>query len=253
MTFDMNTLIMLKNVRFSYDNSAYKFDILVDSLEIYKKDICYLYGPSGCGKTTVLNLAAGMIKPSTGHRILNPAIENDRFLCYVMQKSTLLPWLSIENNIYQEADFRKIIVSREIVEQYLQSVDLQYADLSKTPSQLSGGMVCRADILRAVCMLPKVLLLDEAFANMDYKRRLSIYQLLANKVEQGMGILACSHDLAEVLSIADRILFFDDEGKSRLKEIKITTPRKLRSEYWFGSEEAAIIRKTIGWGIKPVS
>jgi NitT/TauT family transport system ATP-binding protein len=218
-------------------------------LQIYKGDICYLFGPSGCGKTTILNLLCGLLKPLSGTVNFSPELEGGRFFSYVMQRSTLLPWFDIRRNIMQEAKFRRLKVCDTEIENLAQLMDLSY-HLGKLPVELSGGMRSRAEIMRALCMNPRLLMLDEAFQGIDAQRRKNIMTEIFTRVENSqLSVISCSHQPLEIMMAADRIPILVEENPIVLKEIVIQEPRQKRDEEWYQGSEAKEIRNVLGWGL----
>lgn len=246
----MKQLLSLEDIAFAYDSNRARFLLKLKSFSLFSGEVCYLFGPSGCGKTTFLDIVAGILKPIEGVR---RTVYNNNTLCYVMQKNTLLPWLSVKANIHLEAKFRNRVMEDRLINKWISVVDLAPPDLEKKPSQLSGGMKCRADLLRALCMEPSILLMDEAFVNMDYNRRLNVFRSLGPLISNGMSILACSHDVNEVLTMADRVLVFSPHNSiQKLNEVIIETPRKYRDITWYDSKAGIEIREFLGWKFEPV-
>src|SRR6266853_1584416 len=136
-------------------------------LTVEKGEFVTLIGHSGCGKTTLLNLVAGLLKPTTGmllcagREIAGPGPERG----VVFQNHSLLPWLTCFGNVYLAAErvfgaTEKRSAVKERVHRALELVQLGRAE-HKYPHELSGGMKQRVGIARALSIEPKVLLLDE--------------------------------------------------------------------------------------------
>jgi nitrate/nitrite transport system ATP-binding protein len=142
------------------------------NLVIQRGEIVSLIGHSGCGKSTIINAISGLISPTEGEvilrgkRIYGPGPDRG----IVFQNYSLLPWLSVWENMYEVVDAVVEGLSTqekyELVEKYLQMVGL-WNHKDKMPGQLSGGMKQRVAIARAFIIHPEVLLLDEPFGALD--------------------------------------------------------------------------------------
>ncbi|MDB5014797.1 MAG: transporter ATP-binding protein, partial [Daejeonella sp.] len=155
----------IKNVTVSFKTPKGVFTALKDiSLQVKKGEIVTLIGHSGCGKSTLMNTISGMVTPSEGEVIANDKVVTgpgpDRGI--VFQNYSLLPWLSVYNNVFVAVDSVLKTKSKEekhqIVEKNLKMVNL-WEHKDKLPGQLSGGMKQRVAIGRAFAINPSILLL----------------------------------------------------------------------------------------------
>ena len=165
--------LQINNLEISFPTPKGKYVAVTDiQLEVKQGEIIALIGHSGCGKSTILNAVGGMVRPTGGEiRINDELIKKpgpDRGI--VFQHYSLLPWLTVYENIFQAVD--SVIKNKtrpekkDIVEKYLQVVGLaEHRD--KLPKQISGGMKQRVAIARAFAINPSVLLLDEPFGALD--------------------------------------------------------------------------------------
>src|ERR1043166_7378359 len=166
----------LTNVSKSYGSSAVLRDI---NLSIEKGEFVAIVGYSGAGKTTLISLVAGLIEPDTGSLTLNDleitAPGPDRGI--VFQNYSLLPWLTVYENIYLAvnqvfpnwADAKK----QQHTEKFIAMVNLTPAR-EKRPAELSGGMRQRVSVARALATDPAVLLLDEPLSALDALTRATL-------------------------------------------------------------------------------
>ncbi len=161
-----------------------------------------IIGPSGCGKTTLLSLAAGLLKPSSG------TIESHGSFGYMLQKDQLFQWRTIEKNIFLPLEIKRIKTpehrdrARKLAEKYGLKDFLQ-----SYPQQLSGGMRQRAALIRTLATNPDILLLDEPFSALDYQTRLNVCEDVSSIIRsEGKTALLITHDISEAISLADRIL-----------------------------------------------
>jgi nitrate/nitrite transport system ATP-binding protein len=194
--------------------------------------IC-LIGHSGCGKTTLLNILAGLDKPSDGVLIVDnkevsgPSLDR----AVVFQHHALLPWMSALGNIafavkskWPDWSSEKI---REHCMKYLEMVGLAEAG-DKRPAQLSGGMKQRVGIARAFSIQPKILLMDEPFSALDALTRGSLQEeLLSICQNTNQTAFMITHDIDEALLLADRIVLMTNGPQARVCEIvENTLPRE---------------------------
>lgn len=136
-------------------------------LHLRRHEFVSLIGPSGCGKSTILRLIAGLIRPSSGEvRIFDlPVTEPRDEIGMVFQKPTLLPWLSVLDNITfpMRHKYGHVEMKEEArAQQLLEMIGLR--DFGhKRPHELSGGMQQRVAIARSLLHDPDILLMDEPF------------------------------------------------------------------------------------------
>jgi nitrate/nitrite transport system ATP-binding protein len=143
------------------------------NLKVEESEFVSIIGHSGCGKSTLLNVVAGLVPATTGAVILDrQAVEEpgpDRAV--VFQNHSLLPWLSVYENVRLAVDKvfggkKSRAERREWTLHNLALVQMSHA-ADKRPGEISGGMKQRVGIARALAMEPKVLLLDEPFGALD--------------------------------------------------------------------------------------
>lgn len=186
------------------------------------QDICFsiknrefvaIVGPSGCGKSTMLSLIAGLIAPSSGTISFPQFYDTERSsvnIGYMLQSDHLFDWRSIERNITLGLEVCGIATpeNKQRAHDLLNTYGLgSFAHYY--PRQLSGGMRQKVALIRTLAVNPQLLLLDEPFSSLDYQTRLSvsdeIHQIIRN--EHKTAILV-THDIAEAISMADRVLVF---------------------------------------------
>lgn len=156
----------------------------------FGQTIC-LFGPSGIGKSTILEMAAGLLKPDSGQ-----ISAQRRGMAYIFQDDALVPWLSARQNLelVLKAKMAPRLAS-ERSEHWLQQMGL--ADSAhKKPSELSGGMRRRLGIARSFAVQPRLLLMDEPFAFLDQQWQKSLAELIGNLAgEKGAAVLLVSHQI----------------------------------------------------------
>jgi NitT/TauT family transport system ATP-binding protein len=214
------------------------------SLRIADGDFLALVGPSGCGKSTILRLVGGLVRPSTGVVVVGGREVAAKALRIGMafQNPTLLPWLTIEQNVLlplkivepYRSEFRKKRRTefRDKAHALLDQVGLA-GFASRYPWQLSGGMLQRANLCRALIHEPRLLLLDEPFGALDQFTREELWSTLQTLwLTHRPTVLLVTHDLREAGFLANRICvmsarpgrIIDDSGVpfSRPRTIQMT-------------------------------
>lgn len=180
------------------------------SFKLNKNEFISFVGPSGCGKTTLLNLIAGLLPVSSGEIRINgkSSSESELNIGYMLQKDHLLEWRTIYKNLTLGLE-----IQHKLDQTHLEIID----DLLKTyglwdfrhayPRQLSGGMRQRAALIRTLALSPEILLLDEPFSALDYQTRMNVSNDIGTIIKQkGISTLLVTHDLAEAISMADRVI-----------------------------------------------
>ena len=211
------------------------------SLDVRHGEFVAFIGHSGCGKSTVLNMVAGIHPPTTGEiRVGGRAIKGpgpDRAM--VFQSYSLLPWLTVEDNVFQAVDavFEDQMPARDKrlrTERFLRMVNL-WDHRRKRPSEISGGMRQRTAIARAFAVKPDVLLLDEPFGALDALTKGTLHdELLAlwRGDDRRQTILMVTHDIDEAIYLADRVVVMTDGPAATIREvipIPLARPREKRS------------------------
>ncbi len=204
-------------------------------LQIKKGEFISLIGHSGCGKSTLLNMIAGLDLPTNGivmleeERVMRPG--PDRMV--VFQNYSLLPWLSVRENIALAVDEVLSHLPKserhDLVEHYANLVGLSHA-IDKPPTQLSGGMKQRVAIARALAVRPKLLLLDEPFGALDALTRGNLQEKLMQICnEDKVTAVMVTHDVDEAVLLSDRIVMLTNGPASKIGsilEVDIPRPRR---------------------------
>ncbi|TBU97349.1 ABC transporter ATP-binding protein [Stutzerimonas kirkiae] len=206
------------------------------SFEIQRHEFIAVIGPSGCGKSTLLRILAGLVRPTHGQVEIYglPVTEPREEIGIVFQKPTLLPWLSIRDNLTFPMRHKYGRVSPQEVErgeELLEMVGLgNFA--GKRPDELSGGMQQRAAIARALLHDPEILLMDEPFSALDALTRdeLSL-ELLNIWTQRPKTVFFITHSIPEALLLADRILVMSARpGRVReIIDVDLPRPRSLET------------------------
>lgn len=201
----MNNILNIKNLSKNYHTKEGEIIAIENiNLEVNEGEFIALVGTSGCGKSTLLNIIAGLDKPTKGEIAF---LNKDFKIGYMFQSDCLFPWLTIYENCLvglkiQKQDSQE---NKEYVVSLLKKYNL-YDFKDKYPKCLSGGMKQRVALIRTLALKPDLLLFDEPFNALDYQSRLAVsndvYEII--KKEKQTAIIV-THDLAEAISMADRI------------------------------------------------
>lgn len=204
--------LRVANVSKSFPDTDGQLLSVLDSVsfEVNEGELLCLVGPSGCGKSTLFNIVAGLLRPSSGSlHVSGTDITGTRgHVGYMMQRDLLLPWRTVADNIGlglelmgEPKDRRREIAQRHLAEYGMDGVADAYPDV------LSGGMRQRVALIRTLVMHPEVLLLDEPFSALDFQTRVVLEEeLLATSIEHNLTIVLVTHDIAEAIAMADRIV-----------------------------------------------
>ena len=196
-------------------------------LAVAPSEIVALLGGSGCGKTTLLRLVAGLDRPSDGTiRLDDESItEPHPGVGLVFQEPRLLPWLSVADNVGFGLAHLSRAERRDRADHALAKVGLQ-AQAGRWPKDLSGGQQQRVAIARAFVAAPRLLLLDEPFSALDAVTRAGLHDhLLGLWQESRPMVVLVTHDVAEAVTLADRILVMRPRPGRIDDEIAVTPPR----------------------------
>jgi NitT/TauT family transport system ATP-binding protein len=187
------------------------------TLRIAEGEFVALVGPSGCGKSTILRLASGLVQPTAGVVVVGGREVAARALRVGMafQNPTMLPWLTIERNIMLPLKIVQPFRSSYAKEKNGAFRDKAHALLAqvglkgfagKYPWQLSGGMLQRANLCRALIHEPRLLLLDEPFGALDQFTREELWAIMQELwLAHRPTVLLVTHDLREAGYLASRI------------------------------------------------
>jgi nitrate/nitrite transport system ATP-binding protein len=226
--FEEGNSIEIENLTVNFKTPKGVYTAVKDiSLNVKKGEIISLIGHSGCGKSTLMGAISGMVKPAAGKVKANGEVVSqpgpDRGI--VFQNYSLLPWLSVYQNIYQAVDAALKNKTRpekkELVINNLKMVNL-WEHRDKLPGQLSGGMKQRVAIARAFAINPSILLLDEPFGALDALTKSSMHvELLKlwNLDHRQKTIVMVTHDIEEAIFLSDRIVVMSNGPAATIREI----------------------------------
>lgn len=198
---------------------------------VRREEFVALVGPSGCGKSTVLNLIAGLLKPTEGQVFYDgkPVEGVNRRVGYITQKDTVLPWRTTAENVRIAFELKCRAAERgnaaARTAQMIELVGLKGFE-QHFPSELSGGMRKRVALARTLIYEPETLLMDEPFGALDAQLKLLMLEQLQNLTQQRrMTTVFVTHDLAEAITLADRVVVFSARPGRIRTVADITLPR----------------------------
>lgn len=179
------------------------------SLDLARGQVTAIIGPSGCGKSTLLQLLSGLLNPTAGRVELNLDTSGRHRLAMVFQKDTLLPWMTLRDNVCLFARLNGKHRSPDVKAKTKELLDMvglaEFGDMY--PKQLSGGMQRRAAFLASVAAEPQFLLLDEPFSSVDEPTRIQIHQDVLRIVSTlETTTVLVTHDLAEAITMSNRVV-----------------------------------------------
>ena len=202
------------------------------NLQIRKNEIISIIGHSGCGKSTLLNMISGLDYQTEGVIILEEkeVVGPGPDRAVVFQNHSLLPWLTVYQNI--EMAVKKVMpeLSNDELEQrvkhFVSMVNLDHAS-DKKPDEISGGMKQRVGIARALSISPKILLMDEPFGALDSLTRANLQEHLMRIQQKAQNtVIIITHDIDEAVLLSDRVIMMTNGPEATIGEIlEVNLPR----------------------------
>jgi NitT/TauT family transport system ATP-binding protein len=193
-------------------------------------EVVAIVGPSGCGKTTLLRLAAGLLRPTSGdiyenEMPLTPATRPAGYVGFIPQHAALLPHRTVYNNVAITLEIQQAVKPARVNE-ILELVGLRDA-AELYPAQLSGGMLQRVALARALVYHPSLLLADEPFSAVDELLREELQEQLV-RVQKALkqSLLFVTHSIEEAVFIADRVLIMSPAPGNIKAEVAVTLPAR---------------------------
>jgi ABC-type nitrate/sulfonate/bicarbonate transport system ATPase subunit len=223
--------IELRNISLQYESAENPVTALQDvSFGVEPAEFLCVVGQSGCGKTTMLNIVAGFLKPTQGEILISGKTVTgkglDRGIVF-QDFAQLFPWRTAQRNIEFGLEMKGIAKEEraEIALRFLRLVNLEKFARSY-PHELSGGMQQRVAIARALAYNPAVLLMDEPFAALDALTREEMQRFLVDVWrETKKTVVYVTHNVAEAVYLADRVIVFSPHPGTVKAQVKITLPR----------------------------
>ncbi|WP_312342214.1 sulfate/molybdate ABC transporter ATP-binding protein [Chryseobacterium binzhouense] len=230
-------LLEIKNLHFSYSKDQKLFENL--NLQFEKGKIIALAGESGCGKSTLLSLIYGLHDWEEGdivfegRKLLGPKgnlVPGESEMKFVAQSFDLMPYATVADNVGKFISNINLTRKKEKIEELLDVVGL--TEFAKVlPKNLSGGQQQRVAIARALSVLPKLLLLDEPFSNLDFARKIELREKLFRYVkENNISLIISTHELQDIIAWTDEIVILKN-GDLIQNDNAATTYQNPKNEY----------------------
>lgn len=226
--------IHLDDVAQSYATANGRLTVLEGvTLEIGAGEVVSLIGPSGCGKSTLLKIIAGLVPHDSGVVRVGdqPAREGRRDIGFMLQQPTLMPWLSVRENValpFRIARRRGRGVDAR-VDELLELVGLSHA-VELSTWELSGGMQQRVALARALALDPSVMLMDEPFSALDeFKREHLNIEVAQMSRRMGKTTILVTHSIHEAVLMSDRIITLGAHPGRVIGDIPVGLPPERHS------------------------
>jgi NitT/TauT family transport system ATP-binding protein len=223
--------IELRNITLEYNSAENPVTALQDvSFSVEASEFLCVVGQSGCGKTTMLNIAAGFLEPTKGAILIGGKAVTGKGLdrgVVFQDFAQLFPWRTAQRNVEFGLEMKGLPKEEreEIALRFLRLVNLEKFARSY-PHELSGGMQQRVAIARALAYNPAVLLMDEPFAALDALTREEMQRFLVDVWrETKKTVIYVTHNVAEAVYLADRVIVFSPHPGTVKAQVKIGLPR----------------------------
>jgi len=223
--------IEIRRVDYEYTANERAVTALRDvSFGVAESEFICVLGRSGCGKTTLLNILAGFLAPTKGDVLIGGHAVSGRGLdrgVVFQDFAQLFPWRTAQRNVEFGLEMKGVPRDEraKTAQRFLGLVNLE-SFAGAYPHELSGGMQQRAAIARALAYNPSVLLMDEPFAALDALTRDEMQRLLVDVWrETKKTIVYVTHNVAEAVYLADRIVVLTPHPGTVRAEVRVTLPR----------------------------
>jgi ABC-type nitrate/sulfonate/bicarbonate transport system ATPase subunit len=203
------------------------------SLSVEDGEFVAIVGPSGCGKSTLMNMMAGFIQPDAGSVAIDGVrrTKPDSRGILISQQGSVFPWLTVRENLMFGLNGHAPPDKRALAEHYADIVGLKGFEDSY-PHELSGGMIKRTELARALVVKPEILYMDEPFSALDALLSLRMRnELLRILARERHTTLLITHDVEEAIHLADRIVVLSPRPTriQAIFNVPFEQPRRLSS------------------------
>ena len=233
--------ILLQKIHKSFSGNP-----VVDGIDLTVADgeFVAFVGPSGCGKSTLMKIVAGFEQPDTGHVIIDgtPRKGPNANGILISQHGSVFPWLTVQQNLMFGLHSSDHAQKMELADHYAALVGLKGFE-KHYPHELSGGMLKRVEIARALVVKPEILYMDEPFSALDALMNLRMRtELLRILEKERHTVILITHDVEEAVHLADRILVLAPRPThiQAVFNVPFPHPRKLSSPECQGLKEAVL-------------
>ena len=230
----MPTKISVKGLMKGFATDQGALQVVDDvSFDVADGEFVAIVGPSGCGKTTLMNMIAGFDRPDAGTITVDGASgtgPNSKGIL-ISQHGSVFPWLTVQQNLMFGLHGHAPRNKEQIADHYAAIVGLKGFEMSY-PHELSGGMLKRAELARALVVKPEILYMDEPFSALDALLSLRMRkELLRILDEERHTVVLITHDVEEAIHLADRIFVLSARPTRILAtfQVPFKHPRKVSS------------------------
>jgi ABC-type nitrate/sulfonate/bicarbonate transport system ATPase subunit len=203
------------------------------SFEVADGDIVAIVGPSGCGKSTLMNIVAGFDHPDRGAVRIDGIAQtkpSSRGIL-ISQAGSVFPWLTVQQNLMFGLNGHEHGDKKQLADHYAEMVGLKGFE-ARYPHELSGGMLKRAELARALVVKPEILYMDEPFSALDALLHLRMRnELLRILAQERHTVLLITHDVEEAIHVANRVIVLSMRPTTiqATFDVPFPHPRKLSS------------------------
>ena len=240
----MRTKIEVRALKKSFESDKGTLPVVDEvSFNVRDGEFIAIVGPSGCGKTTLMNMMAGFVLPDAGSVVIDgtPRSKPDAKGILISQQGSVFPWLTVRENLMFGLNGHAQSNASSIADEYAEIVGLKGFEESY-PYELSGGMLKRAELARALVVKPEILYMDEPFSALDALMSLRMRnELLRILAKERHTVMLITHDVEEAIHLADRILVLSPRPTRIQASFDVTFPHPRR----LSSREAQELRVAI--------
>jgi ABC-type nitrate/sulfonate/bicarbonate transport system ATPase subunit len=226
--------ISIERVSKGFDSAQGRLPVVSDvSLALADGEFVAIVGPSGCGKSTLMNVVAGFEQPDHGRVLVGGAPQRGPGPqgIVISQQGSVFPWLTVRQNLMFGLNGHARTDKAAVADHYAFLVGLKGFE-EAYPHELSGGMLKRVEIARALAVKPDILFMDEPFSALDALTNLRMRnELLRVLAQERHTVLLITHDVDEAICLADRIVVLSPRP-ARIQAtfaVDLPRPRKLSS------------------------
>src|SRR5450432_2487509 len=230
----MSAKISVKDLKKSFDTDQGLLQVVNGvSFDVADGEFVAIVGPSGCGKSTLMSIIAGFDRPDQGSVMVDGADGRGPSSkgILISQHGSVFPWLTVQQNLMFGLNGRASGEKEDLADHYAAIVGLKGFEKSY-PHELSGGMLKRVELARALVVKPEILYMDEPFSALDALMSLRMRkELLRILTVERHTVVLITHDVEEAIHLADRI-FVLSARPTRIQAtfaVPFRQPRKLSS------------------------
>jgi ABC-type nitrate/sulfonate/bicarbonate transport system ATPase subunit len=227
--------IRINNIQKSYVSGKEKRLVVGGiSLVVGEGEFIAIVGPSGCGKSTLMKIIAGFEKPDQGDIEVDGVVRKGPNAngVVISQHGSVFPWLNVQQNLMFGLNGNEHGDKAALADHYAAMVGLKGFE-KNYPHELSGGMLKRVEIARALVVKPEILFMDEPFSALDALMNLKMRtELLRILEEERHTVILITHDVEEAIHLADRIVVLSPRPATIQKvfDVPFEHPRKLSTQ-----------------------